>query len=60
LIVAHGNSLRALIKFMESISDEGVAGVEMHFGSIFNYLLDEKGKMVEKDEIKIELVAPNA
>ncbi len=60
LVVAHGNSLRALIKFMESISDEGVAGVEMHFGSVVSYLPNDDGKMAEKDEIKIELVAPNA
>ncbi len=60
LIVAHGNSLRALIKYMESISDENVAGVEMHFGSVLNYHVNDDGKMIEKNEIKIELVAPNA
>lgn len=60
LIVAHGNSLRALIKYMEDISDEGVTNVEMNFGSVLSYLLDDDGRMLEKDEIKIELTAPPA
>ena len=29
LVVAHGNSLRALIKWIESVSDEGIAEVEL-------------------------------
>jgi 2,3-bisphosphoglycerate-dependent phosphoglycerate mutase len=32
LLVAHGNSLRALIKYIEHVSDEGIAHVEMETG----------------------------
>jgi 2,3-bisphosphoglycerate-dependent phosphoglycerate mutase len=32
LIIAHGNSLRAMIKYIENISDEGIAHVEMETG----------------------------
>ena len=37
LVVAHGNSDRALIKYLDDISDEEIADVEMPFGSILVY-----------------------
>lgn len=60
LIVAHGNSIRAMIKYIEDISDEGIASVEMVFGTILDYTVNEEGKKVQKNEIKIELTAPPA
>jgi 2,3-bisphosphoglycerate-dependent phosphoglycerate mutase len=54
LVVAHGNSLRTLIKYIEQISDEGIADVEMPFSSIYIYDLDENGRMIHKDVRKIE------
>ncbi|MBI5133989.1 MAG: histidine phosphatase family protein [Candidatus Taylorbacteria bacterium] len=54
LVVAHGNSCRALIKYIESVSDEGVSKVEMPFGGILIYSLNEKGRMVSKSERLIE------
>lgn len=60
LIVAHGNSIRALIKYMEVIDDEDVKDIEMPFGTILDYQVDEEGKMVKRNDIKIEMVAPNA
>lgn len=60
LIVAHGNSIRALIKFIEDISDEGVAHVEMPLGTIVEYTLDEAGKKQARNDITIELAPSKA
>jgi 2,3-bisphosphoglycerate-dependent phosphoglycerate mutase len=49
LIVAHGNSLRTIIKYIEQISDEGIADVEMPFGAILIYNLDGIGHMISKE-----------
>lgn len=40
LIVAHGNSLRALIKYLDNISDEEVIGLEIPTGTPLCYELD--------------------
>jgi 2,3-bisphosphoglycerate-dependent phosphoglycerate mutase len=44
LIAAHGNSLRALMKELEGISDEDIPGVEIPTGVPIFYELDEKFK----------------
>ena len=49
LAVAHGNSLRALIKYIEDISDEGIADVEMPFGAILIYEVDNDGHIKSKE-----------
>lgn len=54
LIVAHGNSLRALIKYLESISDQDVANLEMPFGNLMIYTVDEQGRSTGKEERKID------
>lgn len=48
LIVAHGNSLRALVKYLESISDEGVEKLEIATGEIYIYKVGNDGKIIEK------------
>jgi len=40
LIVAHGNSLRALMKHLEEISDEAIADVNLPTGAPRGYRLD--------------------
>lgn len=60
LIVAHGNSLRALTKFIEDISDEGIADVEMLFGHIVRYQLDDNGKMKHKEVVSVPFGEINA
>ena len=52
LVVAHGNSLRSIIKYIENISDEGIADIEMPFGGVLFYDLDNDGHMIHK-EIKM-------
>ena len=49
LVVAHGNSLRALTIYTESIPYEKAQEVEMLFGAVVLYQVDEEGKMVKKE-----------
>ncbi len=60
LLVAHGNTLRALMKYIENISDEGVESLEMPFGNIIAYDIDPEGHMLAKDDTHIDSAAPNA
>ncbi len=53
LIVAHGNSLRALMKYVEDISDDDVENLEMPFGNILVYSVDELGQSTNKTEAQI-------
>ncbi|UYG17094.1 phosphoglyceromutase [Brachybacterium huguangmaarense] len=41
LIAAHGNSLRALVKFLDGISDDDIAGLNIPTGQPLVYELDE-------------------
>ncbi len=50
LVVSHGNTIRALMKYIETISDEGIKDVEMLFGSVLIYRVDEAGRLVSRDE----------
>lgn len=52
LIVAHGNSLRALIKYLESISDKDIPDFEMQTGDMYVYGINKEQKIVSK-EIRI-------
>lgn len=47
LIVAHGNSLRALMKHLEEISDEAIVNVNLATGVPRGYRLDRSGKAAE-------------
>ncbi len=49
LIVAHGNSIRSLMKYIENIPDKEMKNVEMPFGAILIYELDKDGHMVNKE-----------
>lgn len=51
LIVAHGNSLRALIMYIESISGEEIVKLEIPTGIPIFYELDEELKIVSKKEL---------
>lgn len=51
LIVAHGNSLRALVKYIENISDEEIAELNIPTGIPLVYELDENGKYISKEYI---------
>lgn len=49
LVVAHGNSLRAIIKYIETISDEGIEHLEIPFGTVLVYDIDDAGRMISKE-----------
>jgi 2,3-bisphosphoglycerate-dependent phosphoglycerate mutase len=60
LIVAHGNSIRALMKFIDSISDDDVSKLEMIFGRIIVYDVSDEGLKVSSSSTQIDSKPPNA
>lgn len=48
LVSAHGNSLRALIKYLEGVSDEDIVGYEIKTGKPLIYELDDQLKVQDK------------
>jgi 2,3-bisphosphoglycerate-dependent phosphoglycerate mutase len=49
LVIAHGNSLRAMVKFLESIPDDEIVGYEIANGEPIVYQLDANVSVVAKD-----------
>lgn len=49
LMVSHGNAIRSLMKYIENIPDDKVKDIEMLFGAVVVYKLDENGHCVSKD-----------
>ncbi len=60
LLVAHGNSIRALIKHLEDIHEDEIANVEMGFGQILLYHVDPEGKVIKKEIRQIDTTPPKA
>lgn len=49
LVVAHGNSLRTIVKYIESVPEEKVADLEFPFGTVLIYDVDNEGRMIHKE-----------
>ena len=49
LISAHGNSLRALVKYLDNISDEDIANLEIATGEAEIYEINSSGKVISKE-----------
>jgi len=49
IISAHGNSLRALIKYLENISDEEIMNIEIPTGKPYIYELDDNLNIIKKN-----------
>ncbi|MFA6043056.1 MAG: 2,3-bisphosphoglycerate-dependent phosphoglycerate mutase [Patescibacteria group bacterium] len=49
LIVAHGNSLRALAKHVEGMTEDEVCDLEIGTGEVHCYALDVNGKVTNKE-----------
>jgi len=49
IIVAHGNSLRALVKYLENIPDNEISDLEMKLGEPYVYKIDSEGKIISKE-----------
>lgn len=45
LVISSGNTLRALIKYLEKLSDEEIADLELAFGGIYMFEVDSSGKI---------------
>lgn len=52
LVVAHGNSLRSIIKYLEGISDEDIMSVEIPTGVPYVYELDDNLDIKDKYFLK--------
>lgn len=57
IVVAHGNSLRALVKHLESISDEVIPSVELGTAEVWMYDVDGEGRVRSRE---IRAANPNA
>jgi len=61
LLVAHGNSIRALMKYLEEIDERDMAEVEMPFGQLLIYHFDSSAtKPVKKEIRKANITPPKA
>jgi 2,3-bisphosphoglycerate-dependent phosphoglycerate mutase len=54
LVVAHNNSLRALIKYLENISDQDIVGVDLATGEAYVYEVDLYGKIMNREVRRAE------
>lgn len=52
IIAAHGNSLRALVKYLDNISDEAIPGLEIPTGVPLVYELDQQLKPIQHYYVK--------
>jgi 2,3-bisphosphoglycerate-dependent phosphoglycerate mutase len=48
IVAAHGNTLRALVKHLESVDDDAVHTVEIGTGEVYMYTVDDSGSVVDK------------
>lgn len=53
LIAAHGNSLRGIVKHLDSMSDDDIMGLNLPTGIPFVYKLDENLKPIESMKVII-------
>lgn len=60
LLVAHGNSLRSLMKYIEKLSNTQVEQLEMLFGDVIVYDVDDRGRMTSKLVEHIDSPPPKA
>jgi 2,3-bisphosphoglycerate-dependent phosphoglycerate mutase len=51
IIAAHGNSLRALTKYIENISDEDIINLEMATGEPVVYTFNDKLEVQDKTKL---------
>ena len=61
LLVAHGNSIRALMKHLEGIDECDMAEVEMPFGTLLMYYFEPDSSLPRtKQTRKIDITPPHA
>lgn len=60
LIVSHGNSIRALMKYLDYINNDEIDMLEMLFGALMIYDVNDEGQQVNKKMVTIDSPPPNA
>lgn len=58
IVAAHGNSLRALSKYLSNIPDDKIAELEMPTGEPFVFQIDQDGKVLSHEFRAIGTIAP--
>tara|TARA_Y100000768_G_C23990765_1_gene692594 strand:- start:813 stop:1508 length:696 start_codon:yes stop_codon:yes gene_type:complete len=54
LIVAHGNSLRAIVKMLKKLSNDDILNINIPTGSPYIFTFDEKFELISDKYLKIE------
>ncbi|MDD2823202.1 MAG: 2,3-diphosphoglycerate-dependent phosphoglycerate mutase [Candidatus Daviesbacteria bacterium] len=49
LVSAHGNSLRALVKYLDDISDKDITKLELEYCEVYIYQINEDGQIISKE-----------
>lgn len=49
MVVSSGNTLRALIKYLDNISDEEISHLELNFAEVRIYHIDQTGQVVSRE-----------
>jgi 2,3-bisphosphoglycerate-dependent phosphoglycerate mutase len=49
ILAAHGNSLRALVKYLEDLSIDQLMALEFGIGEAYVYEVDNSGKITHKE-----------
>ncbi|HSH31244.1 MAG TPA: 2,3-diphosphoglycerate-dependent phosphoglycerate mutase [Candidatus Saccharimonadales bacterium] len=52
IVAAHGNTLRALVKHLEGVTEAIIPGLEIGTGEVYLYEIGEDGKIIDK-QIKV-------
>lgn len=61
LLVAHGNSIRALMKYLDQVPEDDIANVEMPFGQLLVYTFGSGSDLpTHKEVLSVEIEAVNA
>lgn len=54
LLVSSGNTFRALIKYLENLTDKEVADLDLGFGNVWIYQIDQNGQVIKKEIKKLQ------
>ncbi|OGG15620.1 hypothetical protein A3D77_04730 [Candidatus Gottesmanbacteria bacterium RIFCSPHIGHO2_02_FULL_39_11] len=55
LVILHGNSMRALAKYIERVPDRDVAKILTNTGDIYKYMVDKDGYMLDRSILHVRM-----
>ncbi len=53
IVAAHGNTLRALVKYLENIAENDISGLEIGTGEVYLYQIDDQTGQILAKDIKV-------